>query len=562
MRARVLVPLYAAVAAVVTWPLVAHLTDGITRGAEPVNTVPLFNLWTLRWNQAAIAEGFRHYWDAPLFHPELGGFALSEPQPLTGLVFAPLALVTGNPVLALNLVLLAGLVVNGLAGHRLARTLGAAPVPAAVTGGLAVALPFAAVQLGVLQLVMVWPLFLLVDAVIRWAPEGGRRRAALIGLWLATAFLTCGYYGLFAAVVLGPATLVFVRRSWFSRARALDIAVALGVFAVLAGPFLVGQARITADYSRSEETIEGLSATAADFWRLPDESPLGGVLPLPTDAEGGHALYPGTVLLALAVAGLVVAARAVGDDEDSAGRRRRLTFLVVAVILSRIVSLGLNLDLFGVEPYEGLRRFVPGFESLRSPFRADVLTQVLLVALASFALDAAWRWLRPAEGRTRVPLAAGAVLGVAVVGLALAETGVMPSPVHTVDRSTPDWAAYLDDHPPDGGGEPVLAFLPFPEDGRAASYEPTVEHMIDVLDADATTVNGYSGLFPEPYNALEGPAREYPDYRADEMMAELGVDAVVVDEDWLAANPAAASALDATYREMYRGPDSVVYAPL
>ena len=45
-------------------------------------------------------------------------------------------------------------------------------------------------------------------------------------------------------------------------------------------------------------------------------------------------------------------------------------------------------------------------------------------------------------------------------------------------------------------------------------------------------------------------------------MAELGVDAVVVDEDWLADNPAAASALDATYREMYRGPDSVVYAPL
>jgi hypothetical protein len=45
-------------------------------------------------------------------------------------------------------------------------------------------------------------------------------------------------------------------------------------------------------------------------------------------------------------------------------------------------------------------------------------------------------------------------------------------------------------------------------------------------------------------------------------MAEYGVDAVVVERDWLAGNPAAASALDATYREAYRGPDSIVYEPL
>jgi hypothetical protein len=137
----------------------------------------------------------------------------------------------------------------------------------------------------------------------------------------------------------------------------------------------------------------------------------------------------------------------------------------------------------------------------------------------------------------------------------------MPAPVHRVDRSTPDWAAWLADNPPDGEGDPVLAFLPFPEDGRAASYQTTVEHMLEVLDAGATTVNGYSGLFPEQYNELEGAARQYPDYVADDLMADYGVDAVVVDEEWLAGNPAAASALDATYRERYRGPESIVYEP-
>jgi hypothetical protein len=562
VRARVLVPLYAALAVVVTWPLAAHLPGGITRGTEPVSTVPLFNLWTLRWNQDSVGDLFRHYWDAPLFHPTPGGFALSEPQPLTGLVFAVPALVTGNPVLALNLVLLAALVANGLAAHRLAHTLGAAPVPAAATGGLAVALPFVAVQLGVLQLAMVFPLFLLVDSVIRWAPEGGRRAAAEIGLWLAAAFLTCGYYGLFASVVVGPATLVWVRRDWLSRSRAADVAVMAAVFAALAGPMIVDQARITADYTRAEDTIEGLSATNLDFGRLPAESPLRGIVPLPDDGGGGKALYPGTVLVSLGIAGVIVAGRAVGDGEGSGPRRRRLTFLVVGLVLAWLVSLGLNFRLLGFRPYEVLRRWVPGFDSLRSPFRAGVVAQVFAVALAAFALDAAWRWLRPEAGRARVPGAAGAALGVAIVGLALVETGVMPSPVHTVDRSTPDWATYLADNPLGGGGDPVLAFLPFPEDGKAASYQPTVEHMIDALDAGATTVNGYSGLFPRPYNDLEGAARQYPDYRADDLMAEYGVDAVVVERDWLAGNPAAASALDATYREAYRGPDSIVYEPL
>ena len=464
-------------------------------------------------------------------------------------------------MLTLNLVLLAALVANGLAAHRLARTLGAAPVPAAATGGLAVALPFVAVQLGVLQLVMVFPLFLLVDAVIRWAPEGGRRAAAEIGLWLAAAFLTCGYYGLFASVVVGPATLVWVRRDWFSRSRAADVAVMAAVFGALAGPMIVSQARITAGYSRAEETIEGLSATNLDFGRLPVESPLGGILPLPDDGGGGKALYPGTVLVALGIAGLIVAGRAVGDGEGS-GPRRRLTFLVVGLVLAWLVSLGLNFRLLGLRPYEVLRRWVPGFDSLRSPFRAGVVAQVFAVALASFALDAAWRRLRPEAGRAPVPGAAGAALCAAIVGLALVETGVMPSPVHTVDRSTPDWATYLTENPVVGGGDPVLAFLPFPEDGKAASYQPTVEHMIDALDAGATTVNGYSGLFPRPYNDLEGAARQYPDYRADDLMAEYGVDAVVVERDWLAGNPAAASELDATYREAYRGPHSIVYEPL
>jgi hypothetical protein len=561
VRARVLVPLYLALAVVVTWPMPRHAGTSLNYGAEPVATVPLFNLWTLRWNEIAIGEGFRHYWDAPLFHPTSGGFALSEPQPLTGVVFAPLAFLSRNPVLAFNLVLLAALTLNGIAGCRLARTLGAQPVPAAVTGGLAVALPFVAAQLGVLQLVMVFPLLLLIDAVLRWAPAGGRRRAVEIGLWLAVTFLTCGYYGLFAVVVVGPSALVLVRRTWFTRARVLDLVVMAGVLAVLALPFLVPQARITADYTRSDETIDSLSANTSDFLRLPAGAAGVGLVPWVQDPAGGHALYPGTVLVVLAVAGTVVAARRAAAEPTATDRNRQATFLLVGLMVAHLLSLGLNLSLGGWQPYQVVRRVVPGFESLRSPFRADVLTQLFAVALASLALDAAWRWLRAPGRAERVPRAAALALGAAVVVLAVAETGLTPGRLHRVDTATPDWAGYLDDHPP-ADAPAVLAFLPFPPDGRAGSYEDTVDDMLAVLDTGDTTVNGYSGLFPAGYDTLEVAVREYPDDLADALLAHYGVDVLVVDRGWLADNPAAESSLDAGYREVHQGPDTVLYLPL
>jgi hypothetical protein len=537
-----------------------HAGTSLNYGAEPVATVPLFNLWTLRWNEIAVGDLFRGYWDAPLFHPTTGAFALSEPQPLTGLVFAPLAFLSRNPVLAFNLVLVAALTLNGIAGSRLARTLGARPVPAAVTGALAVALPFVAAQLGVLQLVMLFPLLLVIDAVLCWAPEGGRRWAVEIGLWLAVTFLTCGYYGLFAVVVIGPSALVLLRRSWLTRARALDLAVMAGVFAVLALPFLVPQARITADYTRSDETIESLSATTTDFLRLPAGSAGADVVPWVQDPAGGHALYPGTVLVVLAVAGAVVAARRAAADPTATDRNRRATFLLVGLMVAHLLSLGLNLSLGGWQPYQLVRRVVPGFESLRSPFRADVLTQLFALALASYALDAAWGWLRAAERAERVPRGAALALAAAVV-LAVAETGVTPGRLHRVDTAPPDWAAYLDDHPV--SDEPaVLAFLPFPPNGRAGSYQDTVDDMLAVLDTGDTTVNGYSGLFPASYDTLEIAMREYPDDRADALLAQYGVDALVVDRDWLADNPAAESSLDAGYRQVHQGPDTVLYLTL
>lgn len=565
-RARVLAPLYAVLAVVLAWPLAAHPTDSLTLGTEGPPTVGLFNLWTLRWNQDRAGHLFSGYWDAPLFHPTTGTFAFSEPQPLTGLVFTPISWLSGNPVLAANLVALAILAANGWSAARLARRLGAAPGPAVLAGVLAQAMPFVAGQLGVLQLTVVFPLFLLVDAIVRWAGGGGRRAAVEIGLWLAVTFLTCGYYGLFAVVGIGVPALLLARRSWLDRDRLAGGALAVAVFAVLALPILLAQARITADHPRPDDLVQGLSATGADFWQLDGRAHGAGVLPWVRELSEGQPLYPGTALLVLGVGGFVVAYRRLPPDdppepapEDGApdpspgagtDRRRVLLFLAVGAGLARVLAMGLNVDIAGLGgPYDLVRAVVPGYESLRSPFRFAVLTEVFLVALAALGLDALWRW----RGRW------GPGLAVAIVAAGAVETGLVPVRLFEVDRDVPEWATWIGDHPPEDGEPAAVAFLPFPPTNAVASYQATTEGMLSVLDAGSTTVNGYSGMFPSSYDQLEIAARLYPSDEADDLFREHGVRYVVAEDGWLAADGFRERWLAERYERVVEGDGATLY---
>src|SRR4051812_4408241 len=241
-RVGIRVAIHSAFSVVVTWPLVLWLDVGLPNGTETPGTVAYFNLWTLRWNQQQFGDLFRHYWDAPIFHPEPGAFALSEPQPLTGLVFTPISWITGNPVIAYNVILLLALTLNGIPAARLGRRLGAGQWPALLIGLLAQVLPFVHNELGVEQLAMVFPTLFLADAILAWAEKATWPRSIAIGGWLSATFLTCGYYGLFALIVLGPASLVLVRRDWFGERdwfggrRLLQLGAAGLLFAVLCGP--------------------------------------------------------------------------------------------------------------------------------------------------------------------------------------------------------------------------------------------------------------------------------------------------------------------------------------
>jgi hypothetical protein len=109
-------------ACVILWPAFRYPYSMLPAGASRVVTVPLFNAWTIWWNTECLSRGLQHYWNAPIFWPNAGTFAFSEPQPATLLV-APVVWMSGSVILAYNVYLLMSLVANGIFAARLLRTL-------------------------------------------------------------------------------------------------------------------------------------------------------------------------------------------------------------------------------------------------------------------------------------------------------------------------------------------------------------------------------------------------------------------------------------------------------
>lgn len=480
---------HASVALLSTYPLVLRLQSGLPVGTESSATVPLFNLWTLRWNATHLLPFGDTYWNAPIFAPTRGTFAWSEPQPFTGWLFAVLRLPAGD-VAGYNLVLLLSLALVGIAGTRLARATGADGFTPVVIGVWCQLLPFLFGQLGVLQLTMVWPLLLVLSEVAFWLRQPTVGRAARLGLWMAIAVLTCGNLALLFAICVGCAGVTAISRQYRAevRQRVGGLCVAAAVLAAIAGPIAIAQQEHLSGRRWREATVLANSATGSDWW------------------FGGKA-WPGIILLAAACCGAWVA------------RRQPFTrFLAAVVIVGVVLSFGVRLSLLGVHPWRWMSDRFDALARLRSPWRAAAIVQIALIALAAPAVGAVVRWRRVAGPMVAVAaVAVAAVVGPIGSGR-LARVQAIDSPVVTALASVDDLS-------------PVVA-TPFAPGPAAADFEATVAAMLSGLEHGHPLVNGYSGFFPSDHALLRARLSGFPDAVSIGELHRRGVNYVLADLEW------------------------------
>lgn len=496
---RRLIPLaFVFAALLVTWPLAPQLATHVPLGSEPAASVPYFNVWTVGWNGMRALDGFRGYWDAPIFYPASGAFAFSDPQPLTGLSGA--VLWERSPALAYNLVLLAYLTLNGAVTYAVLRQRGVSTGPAVMGGLLVQWLPFATNERGVLQL---QPLFGPIWAIgALWAvlERPSRSRGFSLGAAVGVTALTSEYY----ALLLVPAFLIALaaRLPQFRHSSSwLPLILAAATASAMVMPIALPQAAILQKhgFQRSDLSFARTSAWPADYLRPPSRLRVDALIPefgLPANQR----LYPGAALAGLAVLGGVTAPRS---------RRRWALFLAAVGLVGFTLSLGSHLRLGNFAPLTLFHQAVPLLRLTRSPFRFAALFQLAAALLAAEGLARLWV-------RSRL-------LAVAVATLAILELAPLPERLAEPPSLGAEWAAVVAQVE-----RPVVIHLPWAPDRSASQFAQTTRWMIEALPYEMRLVNGYSGFFPAQHTQLRELMADFPNVEAMQALRGLGADFIVL----------------------------------
>ena len=365
------------------WPLPTRLGSRIAN--DPGD--PVLNTWIL-WRTTQALPFTNAWWNAPIFHPMDGAFALSEH--LTGIaVFtAPLAAAGLNAVAAYNLALIAAFVLSGFFTYLLVRDL-TGSTAAGIVAGVAFAFgPYRGSQLPHLQVLNAQWMPLALLAMHRYLSAGSRRWLAALGIAWVLQALSNGYFLLFFPV------LVAAWLAWFGtapasandpapRRRAAWAIVTLAASSLALVPVLLHYKDIhsTMGINRSVEEMIRFSGSPASLLHA---APIAAFWPPGASRTQEAFLFPGVTVMLLAVGGVVALTRREGL-RALVRRRATLPFYVGAAAAMLWLAMGPAGDESGssvlLYPYTALT-YLPGFEGLRAPARFGALAMLCLAVAA------------------------------------------------------------------------------------------------------------------------------------------------------------------------------------
>jgi hypothetical protein len=489
--------LFVTLALVETWPLAtnpAHLSRND-------NGDTVLNEWTLAWvaHQAPLAP-LRLY-EANIFYPEHDTLAYSESMIVQAAMAAPLFRLGASPVLAYNLVLLAGFVLTGWAVTLVVARWTGDWVAALVSGILAGFNAHTLSRLPHLQAqhAEFLPLALVaLDAVFR-EPRVGH--AVRLAVWFTLQALTSVYLLVFTAFALTAAALArpdaWVGQRFRDVARMVALAAGLAALALL--PFILPYWRAYHDQGMTRSLVDALwfSASPGDYLETPGR--LHWTWWSYRWWTSGNALFPGVLGLTLTAVAIVT-----GVAFRDARARMCLAMGACGVLLS-----------FGpkVPGYAYLYRFVPLLHAIRAPVRFGYLGIVAVAILAGFGA---------VELRRRLPIRIWPPLMAVTLVMAVIEPLAAPLQLSAFDDIPRIYARV----PPDP--DAVVVELPLPS-SQAVFHN--AKYMLNSTRYWKPMLNGYSGFVPDSYHQHVALLERFPSAESIAVLQGLKVTYVFVHID-------------------------------
>ena len=317
---------FTALAVAYTWPLVAHLSTHI----GPNTGDPTLNASVLWWNatHVPLTSG---WWNEPWFHPVTGVTAFTES--LLGLwpIAAPAYWLTHSPIVAYNVTFFATWPLSAFAMYWLVRRL-TARTDAAIVAGLAFGFtPYrAAVELGHLQSLAIMWLPIGLAALHAYLETSRRLWLVVFGVAWVLQSLANGYYMLFGAMLIALWLAYFGSTIRTFRA-AIAIVGAWVCASVVLVPVLVGYSRIHEQYGLHRTFGEARVFSAhPDSWVHVSDLGRAWRDAMPND---GDRMFPGLMVVAIVVAGILFALSGRRRREVASRRRTALQWTVAALAM-------------------------------------------------------------------------------------------------------------------------------------------------------------------------------------------------------------------------------------
>jgi hypothetical protein len=497
---------YAALAAIATSPLSGHIGNRVSYEGDS-----LLNTWILAHTAPTLVRAPARLFQAPGFVPYRDTLAFSEHLLFPSFLAWPVRALSGNPLLAHNMVVLLFLTLSGFFMFLLVTEL-----TSVVAAGLAAGVLFAThtyivneVPRVQIQAQCFFPLGLLLLRRHFAAPT--RARAAFCALAVAACGLSNNYYQLYMPLLFGLAL------PWLlslcppaDRRRAVgQLAVALVpvliVFAVLAARYL----RVADRYGFGREVPVGIGlekylATRPENWIYGET-----VRGVRLQTQAAH--FTGIVPVLLAAVGVVLGWRRRSSTQD----RGLIVTALGGLLVFGLLSLGKDVSAFGRTlapgPYR-LLYLLPGFQLVRIPERFALLTMFWLAILTGFGLSA----ILARVGRAKVLVSAAAAALIFVEHLSV-PIPTIPIPVAP---EIPDVYRWLRT-----SSARKVVEVPF--------YGPWLNRLDSLslyfaISSPYAVVNGYTGFYPPAYPLLRYELSSEPNPFFLETVERLGVDHVIV----------------------------------
>jgi hypothetical protein len=351
------------------------------------------SIWNVAWVARTLPVDPLHVFDANIFYPQRGTLIYSESNLGAGALAVPVYWATRNPYAAHNSVVLLAFVFAFLGAYALVRYLTGDWRAAAIAGVWFAFSPIVFTRLAHIQLLMTAGLPLAMLAMHRVADRPTAGRGAVLGVVMAAQALCCGYYGVFAILMVGFATIVLAstRRLWTSARYWIAMATAAGGSIALVAPVFVPYARFqqTTGFRRTVGEAVRYSANWSAYLASPAFAHSWLLQHLP---RWNDVLFPGVLVLVFGLAGVVVGVRS---------RRGELSLLYGGMALLALwLSFGPPAGLYSL-----LYATMPLFSWLRVPSRFGLIFVFALSVLGGLAVSALLR-RRPRPAAAFVLLAA------------------------------------------------------------------------------------------------------------------------------------------------------------